>query len=590
MVGTARDVDGAQVCVHDAVAEGDPGARVRWIENPVLRGFHPDPCLCAARGRYYLAVSTFQWVPGVSLYVSDDLVNWQSMGGALVNLDLNGIPDSAGIWAPDLTYDEASGTFWLVFTVCRQIDGIFKDASNYVITASDIEGPWSEPRFVNASGFDPGFFHEDGRHYVVNPQWDPRPLPGHHRFNGLIMQEFSLEAGLVGSMRTVLDNADAVNWLREGPHIMKRDGWYYLLCAEGGTGRRHRIRVARSRALWGPYEVDDAPLVYSWCSDAPLRKAGHGNLVEGPGGAWYLCHLTARYLPRRDGAPPVFDEREEGISPLGRETALQRVEWVDGWPRLTTGGSAPQVRVPIISPECAPSTGEERVLPGHAGYRYEADFSTYDALDELWNEGWLMPRKVDRGLARIGRTGLELAGGDSLSSRFDQAMLVRRVMSFRWRAEASLSFEPVHYNQSAGLACTYDARAFVYFYLGWDEERACRVLALLTAGHGAFEAPLGARGCVAVPDGVQTVTLSIEGYDGALGFSYAFDGGDVRTVCGASGEQLALDASAMSDECIDGWAYTGTMIGVTCIDMFDKTARAHVGRFIYEDRSGRDGA
>lgn len=194
------------------------------VQNPILRGWHPDPCFCSARGKYYLATSTFQWVPGVSLYESDDLVVWKSVGGALRDLDLRGIPDSAGVWAPDLTYDEESGLFWLVYTIAKQIDGIFKDVENYVVTAPAIEGPWSRPHFINASGFDPGMFHENGHHYVLNPQWDPRPLEGHHRFNGLVMQEFSLEEGLVGPARKVLGNEDAVNWLREGPHILKVDG------------------------------------------------------------------------------------------------------------------------------------------------------------------------------------------------------------------------------------------------------------------------------------------------------------------------------------------------------------------------------
>lgn len=120
-----------------------------------------------------------------------------------------------------------------------------------MVTATDIEGPWSAPVFINASGFDPGMYHENGHHYVLNPQWDPRPFPGQHRFNGLILQEFSREKGLLGQARTVLSCDDAVRNLREGPHIMKHAGWYYLACAEGGTGLHHRIRMARSRDLWG---------------------------------------------------------------------------------------------------------------------------------------------------------------------------------------------------------------------------------------------------------------------------------------------------------------------------------------------------
>ena len=543
------------------------------IQNPVLPGFHPDPCLCAAHGRYYLATSTFQWVPGVSLYESSDLAHWTCVGGALTNLDLRGIPDSAGVWAPDLTFDKASGRFWLTYTVAKQIDGIFKDVENYVVTAEDIHGPWSEPVFVNASGFDPGFYHEDGRHYVVNPQWDPRPLPGHHKFNGLVMQEFSLERGLVGPARRVLGNEDAVNWLREGPHVMCHDGWYYIACAEGGTGRRHRIRMARSRDLWGPYEVCPEPLVCAWCADGEFRKAGHGNFVQGPDGSWYVCFLCSRYLPRRDGEPHVFDEHEDGVSPLGRETALAPVVWEDGWPRLATGGIVPPESFEVASPPDS-ADGEKPAQPAGC---YETAFAPGT---DLWAEEWLAPRRIAGGWWQLGEDGLTLAGGDSPSSLFDRSALARRVTSHAWHAECALSFSPAHYNQTAGLICEYDARAFYYVHVGLDEESGERVLDVLTSDNGSFAMP-AAR--VAVPEGVREVRLAADMRDWELTFSYAFDNGAWQPVCGADGEPLVLDAGALSDERVAGWSYTGTMVGVTCVDMWDKTARAVFSRFAYED-------
>ena len=546
------------------------------VANPVLRGFHPDPCLCRARGKYYLATSTFQWVPAVSLYESDDLVEWRPLGGALRNIDLRGVPDSAGIWAPDLSYDEKSGLFWLAYTVARQIDGIFKDVSNYVVTAADPRGPWSAPVFLNASGFDPGIYHEDGRHYVINPQWDPRPLSGHHRFNGLVMQEFSLEHGLVGRARTVLGNDDAVNWLREGPHVMKREGWYYIACAEGGTGRRHRIRMARSRELWGPYEACPEPLLCAWCADTPLRRAGHGNLVQGPDDSWYVCHLCSRYLPRRDGLDRVFDEHEEGFSPLGRETALQRVVWKDGWPRLAQGGVVPTVEIEITG---AFGGRPPALRPGEPGWRYETRF---EGGTDLWREGWLAPRCLTSEFWGCGDKGLMLSGGDSPSSMFDRACLSRRVTSLAWRAQTTLSFEPAHYNQTAGLIVEYDARAFVYLQVAYDERLACRVVDVVTNLCGEFASPLGQARPV-VPAGARDIALCVDVDGYGLRLSWAVDGDDPSLLHGESGEPCVLDASLMSDEAVPGWAYTGTMVGVTCVDMWDKTARASFRHFVYED-------
>lgn len=267
------------------------------IVNPVLRGFHPDPCICRAEGKYYLITSTFEWLPGVSLYESEDLVHWKARGGLLEGLNLRGIPDSAGVWAPALSYD--NGLFYLVYTISRQIDGSFKDVENYVVTARRIEGPWSEPVFINASGFDPSMFHENGRHYVLNPQWDSRLLPGHRKFNGLLLQEFDMEKGMIGEAKVVFSGSSTGG--TEGPHLMKKDGFYYIIAAEGGTGRHHSICVARSEKLWGPYEISPYhPLITSWEKDTILKKSGHGNFVETPDGEWYMTHLCARYLDRKD--------------------------------------------------------------------------------------------------------------------------------------------------------------------------------------------------------------------------------------------------------------------------------------------------
>ena len=539
------------------------------IANPILRGFHPDPCLCQAHGRYYLATSTFQWVPAVSLYESEDLVTWTPLGGALPNLDLRGIPDSAGVWAPDLSYDEASDCFWLTYTIARQISGIFKDVSNYVVTARDPRGPWSEPVFVNASGFDPGFFHENGRHYVINPQWDPRPVEGHHKFNGLVMQEFSLEDGLIGEARVVLGNSDAVKWLREGPHVLKHDDWYYIACAEGGTGKQHRIRMARSRELWGPYETCPEPLVCAWMSDSPLRKSGHGNFAQAPDGIWYVSFLCSRYLPERDGSEHVFDENEFGCTTLGRETGMAPIVWRDGWPRLATGGIAAPATFEVAGDAPAPQTS----------FAYETDFASGE---DLWSSGWLCPRRITGGWWNVGADGLALKGGDSPSSMFECSELVQRVSSHAWHAECSVAFEPRHYNQTAGLICEYDSRAFHYLNVGWDENRGCRVVQVLSSGKGAFAMPLGDAG-IEIPASVATVRLGVTIDDYDLTFSYAFDDGEWQTVSDADGNPLVLDASIMCDELAGFSAYTGTVVGLTCVDMWDKSATATFGSFAYRD-------
>ncbi len=547
--------------------------------NPVLRGWHPDPCICKGPdGRYFLVVSTFQWMPGVSCYESRDLVHWACRGGLLPSLDLSGIPDSAGIWAPDLTY--ADGRFWLVYTIARGIDGIFKDVENYLVTAPSIEGPWSEPLLLNVSGFDPGVFHEGGRHYVVNPQWDPRPLPGHRRFNGIILQEFD-EEGLVGEAWKVLDNTDAVNGLREGPHILKHNGCYYLACAEGGTGRRHRIRMARSKNLWGPYEVCPESLVCAWESDARLRKAGHGNLFEGPDGSWYACHLCSRYLPGTEQGREengAYTEKEAGCSVLGRETAIQQIVWEDGWPRLADGGIQPRDVYEVSLPE--PADAEKGFGIGRCS-GYSTDFSPER---DLWQEEWLAPRAFPSWLG-LREDGIVLHGRGSLTSLFEQALLARRISSFSWEARTSLVARPTHYSHMAGIACLYDTRAWIAAYVSFDEHRRSRVLHLMANDEGSFTMPLGEEGSVTVPDGVETIELSARMEGTGIRFSYGFDGGAMRQF-EVGGQPVELDSTILSDEHQKGWAYTGAMVGLFCSDTFDRSFSATFSSFSYRELEG----
>ena len=313
------------------------------IHNPILRGFYPDPSFLRVGDDYYIANSTFEWFPGVPIHHSKDLVNWRLIGHALTRrsqLNLVGIGDSAGIWAPSLSHCE--GQFWLIYTIVRTRVGNFKDVHNYLVTAPDILGPWSDPIYLNSSGFDPSLFHDDdGRKWLVNMLWDFRK--DRSRFAGIVLQEYDPQARkLVGPIRNIL----AKKVLTEGPNLYKHDGYYYLMLAEGGTGWSHGISMARAKSITGPYELDPQESILTARDDESieLQKAGHGELVETPSGEWYLAHLCSR---------PVGKERR---CILGRETAIQRVAWSDdGWLRLATGGTRPQIEVPAPTNAGAPS-------------------------------------------------------------------------------------------------------------------------------------------------------------------------------------------------------------------------------------------
>jgi len=209
------------------------------IRNPILPGFNPDPSICRVGDDYYIATSTFEWYPGVQIHHSRDLVNWRLVTRPLDRaslLDLRGEPDSCGVWAPCLSH--ADGRFWLVYTDVKRLDGSFKDAHNYLVTAPAIGGPWSERVHVNSSGFDPSLFHDDdGRKWFLNMVWNHRDAAGAHlkhpAFFGIALQEWDAAANrLVGEARTIF--AGSPHGLVEGPHLHKRKGWYYLTTAEDG--------------------------------------------------------------------------------------------------------------------------------------------------------------------------------------------------------------------------------------------------------------------------------------------------------------------------------------------------------------------
>lgn len=296
------------------------------IRNPILPGFNPDPSICRVGGDYYIATSTFEWYPGVQLHHSTDLVNWRLVGRALdraSQLDMRGNPDSGGIWAPCLSH--ADGLFWLVYTDVKRIDGGFKDTHNYIVTAPSIEGPWSEPAYVNSSGFDPSLFHDDdGRKWFLNMVWNHVSSgvggqPKHPSFAGILMQEWDPGARtLLGEPRTIFHGSP--HGLVEGPHLFRRDGWYYLTTAEGGTGYDHAVTMARSRAIDGPYELH--PLVHVITSkDAPeatLQRAGHGQVVETPG-ARSITRIWRRGRFRASGV------RRSAVRPPSRNASGRRM-------------------------------------------------------------------------------------------------------------------------------------------------------------------------------------------------------------------------------------------------------------------------
>src|SRR5699024_423315 len=203
-----------------------------------------------------------------------------------------------------------------------------KDCHNYLVTTDNIHGDWTDPVYLNSSGFDPSLYHHsDGKKYLLNLHWDHRV--GNHPFYGIVLQEYSHEKGcLIGDSHLIFEGTDIK--LTEAPHLYYINNYYYLITAEGGTKYDHQVTIARSKNLLGPYEVHpENPLLTSFHAPRnPLQKSGHASIVHTHTDEWFLVHLTGR--PLTDSKKPLLDPR--GFCPLGRETAIQRLEWKNDWP------------------------------------------------------------------------------------------------------------------------------------------------------------------------------------------------------------------------------------------------------------------
>lgn len=548
----------------------DPAPRT--IVNPVLPGFHPDPSVVRVGADYYLATSTFEWSPAVRVHHSRDLAHWRSLGGALDGADLpelRGVPDSGGVWAPSLSHHD--GRFWLVYSVVRHVGSPYKDVDNLLVTAESPTGPWSEPVHLNSSGFDASLFHdEDGRHWLVNVEWDHRP--DRPSFGGIVLQEYDAGARrMVGPITTIARR----DRLIEGPNLYRRDGWYYLMLAEGGTGWEHGISMARSREITGPYAFDPVPdvLTSRGRPELPLQKAGHGELVATPEGEWYLAHLASR---------PVTAPGGERRCVLGRETCLQRVVWRDGWLRLADGFTEAALTVPApagVSPHPWP---EEATRPGEAARPWGATppgpgataageptaegATAREAAAEAASDPWRSPewsalrRPIDPSWASLSeRPGwLRLFGGQSPHSLFDQSLLARRVTDPRQSFTVRMEFHPTRFSQAAGLIAWYDTSTYYYLRVTHDERRG-RVLGLVVRDDGACaEPPETVLECGDWPDEI----LLRARLDGAsLRLEAAPGEGGWRPV----GPEL--DATRLSDDYGDRLRFTGAFLGICAQDL-----------------------
>lgn len=535
------------------------------IQNPILPGFAPDPSILRVGDDFYIATSTFEWYPGVQIHHSKDLKNWQVVSRPLNRpdlLDMRGAQDSCGIWAPCLSW--SNGKFYLIYTDVKRYHGHFKDTPNYLTTCETIDGEWSSPVYMNSSGFDPSLFHDDdGRKWFQNTLHDHRH--NMNRFGGILLQEYCEETQqLIGPVSNIFLGTELA--LTEAPHIYKHHGYYYLMVAEGGTSFKHAVTMARSKTITGPYEAD--PEGYALTAkdnpDLLLKRSGHASMIELENGELYMAHLCSRTL--------------KGLgtnrSPMGRETALQKMCWSDDlWLRLEAGGNQPQESLPM------PSSLEE--LP--ATTRNEKTYFNTDQLSLSFQ--WLRTPYPEQ-LFELNATAngeLKLIGRESIGGLYEQSLVARRQQAFCFTATTKMRFSPDHFQQMAGLTCYYNSKKYHYLHVTQHETfgRCLSIISCLADPTGDSNFPMAEQlsdNYISLPNS-EHVYLRCEVNYEKLQFSWSIDNNTWNLI------PVTLDHSVLSDEAGigKGTNFTGNFVGMACNDVSGMRKPAFFEYFEYRE-------
>ncbi len=494
--------------------------------NPIVAGYYPDPSIVRVGEDYYLANSSFAHFPGIPIFHSRDLVNWTQIANAIdrpTQLDFSKRRVSEAVFAPDISYH--AGTFYIANT-CVECGG------NFVITARDPKGPWSDPTWLPFEGIDPSIYWEGDRAWIVNN----RAPAGPARYEGhraLWVQEFDWRAGkMVGPSTQLVDGGVDITkqpkWI-EGPHILRKDGYYYLTAAEGGTEVNHSQVVLRSRALLGPYTpFPGNPILTQRTLPAdrpnPITSAGHAKFVQTQRGDWWATFLAVQ--------PYAGDYYN-----TGRETFLLPVTWTDGWPVILPGGQPiPHVaKRPALPPQPAPT----RPTTG--------DFAYVDRFDtaKLGLE-WVGIRTPTTPVYRLSGGDLIVPGGAPIGDQNGvPGFIGRRQQHGRATVSTTLRFDPASDGERAGLVALQSDRSYLFF--GVTRLAGKPAIALFTRDKGderlVATAPWSGSGLV-------TLTLRIDG--GTIAADY-------RVTGKAATLKAGLDARFLSTATAGG--FTGTIVG-----------------------------
>lgn len=415
------------------------------LVNPILNGFYPDPSIVKVGADYYLVNSTFSYFPGIPVMHSRDLKNWKQVGNVISRpSQMNFLGDrmTRGLFAPAIEYH--NGTYYVT---CTLID----HKGNFVVTAKNPAGPWSDPTFLpQVRGIDPSLYFEGDKAYVIynSDPPDNKPLyDGHRSIKIIEMNPETLQT--VGEAKIVVNGGVDLSkkpvWI-EGPHLMKRNNWYYLYAAEGGTSVNHTEVVFRSKEPLGPFVPYEKNPILSQRElpkdrKDPITSAGHAQFVEGPDGKTYAIFLAVRPY-------------EDNFYNTGRETFIVPVEWKDEWPVMVPGPNGVQYSYKANFPEVK----QPGARPQNGNFGYTLTF------EKQLDPALLFLRTVDSTNFSLSKAkGLTLKlKPETCAETGNPAFVGKRQQHLNCTTETELTFAPKAANEKAGLAIFQDEKHFYY--------------------------------------------------------------------------------------------------------------------------------
>lgn len=499
--------------------------------NPILAGFYPDPSIVRVEEDYYLVNSSFSYFPGIPIFHSKDLVNWTQIGHVLdrpSQLNLDGLGISRGIFAPAISYHE--GIFYLVCTV---VDGI----GNFVVTAKDPSGPWSDPVIIPIEGIDPSlFFDEDGKAYLVNNGL-PREEPSYEGHRAIWIQEFDKDSlKLVGPRKIIVNGGVDIRkkpvWI-EGPHIFKANGYYYLIAAEGGTSIDHSEVVFRSENVNGPYlPWIKNPILTQRHLDPkrpnPVTCTGHADIVETQNGEWWAVFLAC--------TPYSGD-----FYNTGRQTFLLPVSWIVSWPMILGGDKL--VSYSHFKPEFKTTFNPAVPLNGNFTLRDEFQDAT---LPMIYNfirtprENWY---SLENDLLLI------QARNNPIDKLGQPSFIGRRQQHNYCSAIVSLQYNPTKSGDKAGLVAFQNKTHYYFIGITLKDEKMAIVLE-----QGSTNGPVEITSSNIEIENSEPVYLKIEARGKYYDFYYALQPDDWQLL------KEDIDGTLLSTNVAGG--FVGTYFGM----------------------------